>query len=319
MDWENLMKKFDVVGFGALNVDKLYNVNKITCEDEEAYITGFNMYCGGSAANTIIGLSKLGMKAGFIGKISKDHEGNLLLDNLQRKGVDTGGIIISEGRSGNVLGFVDKNGQRALYVDPGVNDLIEPNEVKLDYLGNSKVLHLTSFVGKSIQAQESVINEIPEDIIVSLDPGRIYAERGINYLKNILNRTDIILINEEELKYLTSKKYKSFKEGAEALLEYNINIVVIKRGNKGAYITDGDENHFIRPFNVECIDTTGAGDAFNAGFLYGFLNNKSIVESGKLGNFAASCCIQESGAIKGLPGMSELDNMNLNGNQDINI
>lgn len=304
----NSMKKFDAVGFGALNVDKLYNVNKITCEDEEAYITDFNMSCGGSAANTIIGLSKLGMKTGFIGKISKDHDGNRLLENLKKKGVDTEGIIISEGRSGNVLGFVDKNGQRALYVDPGVNDLINPDEVKIDYLRNSKVLHLTSFVGESIKAQESIINKIHEDVIVSLDPGRIYAERGVQYLKNILNRTDIILINEEELKHLTGKKYKSCKEGAEFLLEYDINVVVIKRGDKGAYITDGNESHLIEPFDVECIDTTGAGDAFNAGFLYGFLNNRSIGESGKLGNFVASCCIQESGAIKGLPGISELDN-----------
>lgn len=304
------MKKFDVVGFGALNVDKLYNVNKITCEDEESYITDFNRSCGGSAANTVIGLSKLGMKTGFIGKVSKDYDGKLLLGNLQKEGVDTEGIIISEGRSGNVLGFVDKNGQRALYVDPGVNDLIKPDEVKLNYLEDSKVLHLASFVGESFKAQESIIDEISEDIIVSLDPGRIYAERGINYLKNILNRTDIILTNEEELKYLTGNKYKSFKEGAEVLLEYNITTVVIKRGDKGVYITNGDENHLIEPFAVNCIDTTGAGDAFNAGFLYGLLNNKNIEESGKLGNFIASCCIGESGAIKGLPKISELDKFN---------
>ncbi len=299
--------KFDVVGFGALNVDKLYNVNKITCEDEESYITDFNMSCGGSAANTVIGLSKLGMKTGFIGKVSEDYDGKLLLENLQKEGVNTEGIIISEGRSGNVLGFVDKNGQRALYVDPGVNDLIRLDEVKLDYLENSKILHLASFVGESFKAQESIINEIPEDMIVSLDPGRIYAERGVNYLKNILNRTDIILINEEELKYLTGNKYKTCKEGAEVLLEYNITTAVIKRGDKGAYITNGDESYIIEPFNVKCTDTTGAGDAFNAGFLYGLLNNKNIEESGKLGNFIASCCIQKSGAIKGLPDISELD------------
>lgn len=303
------MKKFDVVGFGALNVDKLYNVNKITCEDEESYITDFNRSCGGSAANTVIGLSRLGMKTGFIGKVSKDNDGKFLLENLQKEDVDTEGVIISNGRSGNVLGFVDKNGQRALYVDPGVNDLIMLDEVKLDYLENSKILHLASFVGESFKAQESIINEISEDIIVSLDPGRIYAEMGINYLKNILNRTDIILTNEEELKYLTGNKYKTFQEGAKILLEYNINTVVIKRGDKGAYITNGDESCFIEPFAVKCIDTTGAGDAFNAGFLYGILNNKSIEESGKLGNFTASCCIMKSGAIKGLPKISELDKL----------
>ncbi len=303
------MKKFDVVGFGALNVDKLYSVNKISCEDEEAYITNFNMFCGGSAANTVIGLSKLGMKTGYIGKISNDHDGNLLLENLKNEGINTEGILISEGRSGNVIGFVDKKGQRALYVDPGVNDLIKPDEIKLDYLENSKIVHLTSFVGESIKAQESIINEISEDIIISLDPGRIYAERGIHYLKDILKRTNIILINEEELKHLTGHKYKTCKEGAEVLLEYDIDTVVIKRGDKGSYITDGNESHFIDPFNVKCIDTTGAGDAFNAGFLYGFLNNRNIEESGKIGNFTASCCIQESGAIKGLPGVSELNNL----------
>lgn len=305
------MKKFDVIGFGALNVDKLYNVNKIAGEDEEAHITDFNQFCGGSAANTVIGLSRLGMKTGFVGKISKDYDGSLLLKNLQKEKVNTEGIITSgDSRSGNVLGFVDKDGQRALYVDPGVNDLIEHDEVKLCYLNDSKVIHITSFVGESKNVQESVLNEIDEDIIVSFDPGRIYAEKGINFLKNILNRTNIILINEEELKHLTGKKYKTCKEGAEVLLEYDIDTVVVKRGDKGSYITNGDESCFIGPFNVKCIDTTGAGDAFNAGFLYGFLKCENIQESGKIGNLVASFCIQEAGAIKGLPDISKLNNLN---------
>ena len=301
------MKKLDVIGFGALNVDKLYNVNKITHEDEETFITGFSQFCGGSAANTIIGLSRLGINTGFIGKISKDVDGDLLLTNLKKEGIGTEGIIVSEnGRSGNVLGFVDKEGQRALYVDPGVNDLIQLSEINLKYVENSKIIHLTSFVGESVKAQEYILKNIPEDVVVSIDPGRIYAERGMNFLKNILNRTDIILINEEELKHLTGNKYKTCKEEAEDLLEYGINIVVVKRGDKGAYITNGTENYLIKPFKVNCIDTTGAGDAFNAGFLYGFLKGEDILKSGQIGNFVASCCIQESGAIKGLPEINKL-------------
>ncbi len=300
------MKKLDVIGFGALNVDKLYNVNKIACEDEEAFITDFNQFCGGSAANTIIGLSRLEIKTGFVGKVAADADGNLLSRNLEKEGVNTEGIIFSpEGRSGNVIGFVDNEGQRALYVDPGVNDLIEDGEVKIDYINNSKILHLTSFVGDSFKAQEKVLKEIDDDVIVSLDPGRIYAERGFKYLKNILNRTNIILINEEELKHLTEDKYKTFKEGADLLLELGISDVVIKRGNKGAYVANRNQVHDLKPNEVKCIDTTGAGDAFNAGFLYGILKNKNISESGQIGNYVASCCIQEYGAIKGLP-----DNLN---------
>lgn len=301
------MKKLDVIGFGALNVDKLYNVNKITHEDEEAFITDFSQFCGGSAANTIIGLSRLGMKTGFIGKISRDPEGNLLLKNLKKENVNTDGIIIEEkGRSGNVLGFVDKKGQRALYVDPGVNDSIDISEVKLEYIESSKVLHLTSFVGNSVKAQEGVLDRIGDDITVSLDPGRIYAERGTDFLKNILNRTDIMLINEEELKYLTGNKYKTFEERAKVLEEYNIDTVVVKIGEKGSYIKDHDEYHYIKPYDVNCKDTTGAGDAFNAGFLFGLIKGKKIRESGEIGNYVASCCIQELGSTKGLPDLSGL-------------
>lgn len=301
------MRELDVVGFGALNLDKLYTVNKISCEDEEAFITNFNQFCGGSAANTMIGLSKLGMKTGFIGKVSNDYHGNILLKNLIRNGVDTSEIIVSEeGRSGNVFGFVDEAGERALYVDPGVNDFINPEEIDLSYLVDSKILHLTSFVGESVKAQEYVLNEISEDITVSIDPGRIYAERGINFLKNILDRTDIILINEKELKHLTDNKYRTCKEGAQDLFKYGIKLVVVKRGKEGSYITNGVEEHVIKPFEVNCVDTTGAGDAFNAGFLYGFLKGKNIQKSGELGNLVASFCIQESGAIKGLPLLNEL-------------
>lgn len=301
------MKKLDVIGFGALNVDKLYNVNKIAHEDGEGFITDCNQFCGGSAANTIIGLSRLGMKTGFIGKVSDDSDGDLLLKNLQKEAVNTRGIIINEnGRSGNVIGFVDKAGQRALYVDPGVNDLILPEEIDLDYVENTKILHLSSFIGESIRVQEYILNEIPDDITVSLDPGRIYAERGLDFLKNILNRTDIILINEEELKHLTGNRYSTYEEGARILFEHGISTVVIKRGDKGSYITNEDENYIIEPFNVECIDTTGAGDAFNAGFIYGFMKGKEIQKCGQIGNLVASYCIQEQGAIKGLPAINEI-------------
>lgn len=322
----NSMKNIDVVGFGALNIDKLYSVNRITCKDEEGYIKDFSISCGGSAANTIIGLSRLGIKTGLIGKISMDPDGEFLLENLKNEGVNTENVIVSSyGRSGNVLGFVDPEGERALYVDPGVNDHIEINEINLDYLDNLMVLHLTSFVGNSIKTQKQIIEKISGDITVSFDPGRIYVEKGINYIKDILERTNIILINEEELNHLIRDPYQTWKEKAEVLLGYGMEIVVVKRGNKGSYVTDGEKSHIIPPFKVNCIDTTGAGDAFNAGFIYGFIKDKSLKESGIIGNFIAACCIGKKGATIGLPevhSLKELDKKlklteNINWNIDI--
>ncbi|NIV44468.1 carbohydrate kinase family protein, partial [Candidatus Bathyarchaeota archaeon] len=93
--------KFDVLGFGALNVDKLYKVNRIAREDEESFVLDFQEAPGGSAANTVAGLAKLGLKTGYIGKVADDHEGKLLLKDFRRENVDIGGITIaSTGRSG---------------------------------------------------------------------------------------------------------------------------------------------------------------------------------------------------------------------------
>jgi ribokinase len=294
------------VCFGALNVDQLYMVNKIANEEDESYILGFKESFGGSASNTIIGISRLGLKTGFIGKVSKDSAGKLLFENLKNEGVDTTGVIVSEkGRSGKVLGFVDRKGQRALYVDPGVNDMIKIHEIRSDYLSTSNVLHLSSFVGGSKEAQESLLKEMPEDVVISLDPGRIYAERGMNYLKNILKHTNIILLNQKELKHLTLKEHKTLEEQTKILLDH-VDIVVVKLGDKGCYVTDGRESHFIESFKTKCVDTTGAGDAFNAGFLYGFIKGKNLKESCKIGNLVAACCIEKFGAVAGLPDTSKL-------------
>ncbi|MGZ7049789.1 MAG: carbohydrate kinase family protein [Methanobacterium sp.] len=306
------MKKIDVAGFGALNIDKIYRVNKISCKDDESYIKDFSVSCGGSAANTIIGLSRLGIKTGFIGKISNDDDGKLLLQNLKKEGVNTENIVITEGRSGNVLGFVDEDGERALYVDSGVNDRIKFNEINLDYLNNLRVLHLTSFVSNSIEAQKQAMEEISKGITVSFDPGRIYVEKGVNYIRDILDRTNILLINEVELKHLIGNKFPTCKQKAEVLLDYGIEIIVVKRGNKGSYVTDGDKSHNIKPFNVNCIDSTGAGDAFNAGFIYGFIKGKDLKESCIMGNFVAGSCIEMEGATKGLPELLKLKEMNKN-------
>ena len=82
------MTNFQVVGFGALNVDKLFKVNRIACAEEESFIGAHEESCGGSAANTAVGLARLGVKVGFIGKVGKDREGELLLEDFSEEGVD---------------------------------------------------------------------------------------------------------------------------------------------------------------------------------------------------------------------------------------
>jgi len=299
------MSRFDAVGFGGLNVDKLFKVNKIANAEEESYIINCEEACGGSAANTIVGLARLGCKVGFIGKVAGDREGNMLVEDFCREDVDTNGIVRAKhGRSGTVMGFVDKKGERALYVDPGVNDTIEFTEINREYTFQASFLHLTSFIAeKSFQAQKKIVEMLPANVKPSLDPGELYARKG-DALEPIIKRTFVLMPNLSELELLTNTA--DYRKGAEILLRKGAKIVAVKLGSKGCYVTDGRESHRIEVFKVKVVDTTGAGDAFCAGFLYGLISGKSLYECGRLGNFVASRCIMKIGARTGLPHVKDL-------------
>jgi ribokinase len=296
--------KFDVICFGALNVDRLYRVNRIAGRDEESFIIDFKEAPGGSAANTAVGLARLGLKTGFVGKVSDKREGKLLLNDFKRQNVDVGGVIISrEGRSGVAMGYVDTKGDRALYIDPGVNDSLEFKEIDLKYAGNTGFLHLTSFIGeKPFKAQKELVKSL-HDVRISCDPGELYARKGITVLKLMIERSFVMLPSKNELKLLTGKKYD---EGSKILIKKGASIVAVKLGERGCYVTNGKESYLVEPYKVKVVDTTGAGDAFCAGFLYGLIKNKDLYECGRFGNFVASRCIEKVGAREGLPRLSDL-------------
>lgn len=300
--------KFDVVCFGALNMDKLYRVNRIAREDEHSFITDFKESPGGSAANTAVGLARLGTKVGYIGKIANDNEGKLLLNDFKKENVNVEGISVAKkGISGIVFGFIDEEGNRALYVAPGVNDLLTFEEVNLEYARDTEFFHFTSFVGEKPFATQKKLLRTISDAKLSFDPGELYARRGLETLKPLFEKCYVFSPNENELKLLTGKRYE---EGSKILLKEGIKIVAVKLGRRGCYVTDGRESHLIAPPDVERVDTTGAGDAFCAGFLYGLIKKRDLYECGKLGNFVATRCITKMGAREGLPTLSDLTRCN---------
>jgi ribokinase len=203
------------------------------------------------------------------------------------------------------MGFVDKKGNRALYVDPGVNDTIGFSEISRDYVLQARFLHLTSFVGeKSFEAQRKLVGMLPRSVKISIDPGELYARKGLKALEPFLKRAFVLMPNLKEMELLTG--VRDYERGAGVLLGNGVGIVAVKLGGRGCYVTDGKEKHLIGAFKVKVVDTTGAGDAFCAGFLYGLISGKSLLECGKIGNFVASRCIMKMGARTGLPTHEDL-------------
>ncbi len=301
------MNTFDVVGFGALNVDKLFKVNHIASAEEESFIESHEQSCGGSAANTCVGLARLGRTVGFVGKIGEDAEGRLLKADFEREGVDCAGIVHAKyGESGTVMGFVDEQGQRALYIHSGVNDAFAFEEINPKYVEGAKFVHLSSFVGeKSFDAQKRLLNSLPGTVKVSFDPGMLYAKKGYSLLEPIIEKADVMMPNRKELELISGKKTTA--EGASYLVAKGVKVVAVKLGEEGCYVTNGKEHHQIEGFKVPVVDTTGAGDAFCAGFLLGLLERKSLLNCGRIGNFVASRCVTKMGARPGLPYKSDLE------------
>jgi ribokinase len=308
------MATIDVIGFGAMNIDRLYRVQRVLV-DGEATIMQQTLAPGGSAANTIYGLAKLGIKTGFIGAIGDDDEGKLLLDDFQSMGIDISQIKIKgETATGSVLCLTDRRGRRALYVSPGANGLLTWQDIDSQYLNQARVIHLSSFVAdEQFRLQHQVLSAIPSSVMVSLAPGALYADRGWNALAPWLSRASILFVNQREMRTLTGEELKA---GARKCLKQGCGIVVVTLG-KGigkekpiaCYITDGAEEYSIeaqRGKRGSVIDTTGAGDAFATGFLYGLLKGRNLRECGLLGQIVAQFTISKMGARAGFPTLRQL-------------
>lgn len=297
----------EIIGFGALNVDKLYSVDKIVSHDEESFIKSETKTPGGSAANTIIGLSRLGCSTSIIGKIAEDEDGDLIEYNFAINGVYTNNLIYSEsGATGKCIGFVDKDGERCLYISPGVNDEIKIGEINPLNIMRCKIMHFTSFVGDSFNTQIELLEKLSKETLLSFDPGMLYVEKGFDKLRPILERTDILLINENELRLLCNNDNADLKELTIGLLDLGIGTVVVKQGSRGAFAINDSEECDVEAFECDAVDTTGAGDSFNSGFLYSFLKGYSLEKSCRIGNWVASKAIQGYGMEK-FPTLKDLE------------
>jgi len=307
------MSNIEIVGLGALNIDHIYQVERIL-EDGETVVIEAKSSPGGSAANTIYGLAKLGVKTGFCGVVGDDDDGKILLRDFQKIGVDTSQIRIkSKAKTGSVLCLSDKLGRRSLYVLPGANNRLTIDDLDLAYINQAKMLHLSSFADeRQFPVILRLVDKLGSSVKLSFAPGALYAVKGLKTLAPILKRTHLLFINQSEIRQLTGEDVIG---GAESCLKQGCqNVVVtlgrgskIRKASAVGYIRDSENEYVIKPRDIGAgMDTTGAGDAFAAGFIYGLLKGKGLEECGRLGDIAAQFCISKIGAREGLPTLKEL-------------
>ena len=307
----------EVFGFGALNRDYLYRVPEMLLNGETT-VESVTVTSGGSAANTCRALAQWGMDTGFVGAVGDDPDGRAMLADLRNSGVDISQVAIKPGATtGRVIGLVDPQGHRSLYVEPGANNCLDRHDIKLEAIAQARLVHFASFAGQAqLALQEWLAEQLSlsgactsrqarggSDRVLSFAPGQIYTQLGRERLAKILRRTAVLFLNETEAEQLG---------GAELLCRFGCQVVVETLGLRGSRVTyeglQGDLGSFHTPaFPTAVVDTTGAGDAFAAGFLFGWLQEKPLETCAHWGNWTASRVIQAAGAHSNLPPVEELE------------
>ena len=252
---------------------------------------------GGSVANSIVGLSQLGNKVGFIGKVSEDDLGNKYEEGLKKENVE---FFYSKKKevipTGTCLILITPDSERTMVTFLGTAGKINENDIDTNAVKSSEILFLEGYLwdeGDPKKAFEKAINN-SNKVAMSLSDLFCVERHKPHFLKLVKNKLDITFANEQEIMSLID--VKDFNEVINFAKEIN-KLIVITRGDKGAIAINKNEI-------VECSakkdlkikDLTGAGDLFAGGFLHGLINKKSIKESLNKGTEMSSKIIQKIGA-----------------------
>jgi ribokinase len=304
-----------IAGLGALNVDRIFRVERLLADGESA-VEDCGAFPGGSAANTIYGLARLDVQTGFCGAAGDDAGGKLLVSDFKKAGVDTSRIVTLPGVSSGTVFCLSTPRKRSLYVLAGANGLLDIAHIDTDYINHAGYLHLSSFVDDAqFDLSREIIGKLSPKTRLSFSPGALYVARGMQALKPFLARTDILFINRDEIEKLAGEDYR---KAAATCTEAGCKAVAVTLG-KGikrdgrtivAYVRDSRGEWFIdagKSSRIKIADTTGAGDAFAAGFLFGLLENRDMETCGQLGNCVARLSLKCSGARAGLPTRRQLE------------
>ena len=252
---------------------------------------------GGSVANSIVGLSQLGNKVGFIGKVSDDDLGNKYEEGLKKENVQ---FFYSKKKefipTGTCLILITPDSERTMITFLGTAGKISENDIDIKAVKNSEILFLEGYLwdeGEPKKAFEKAINNANK-IAMSLSDLFCVERHKPHFLDLVKNKLDITFANEQEIMSLID--VKNFDEAINFAKEVN-KLIVITRGDKGAVaISKNEVLECSSKNNLKIKDLTGAGDLFAGGFLHGLINNKSTKESLETGTEMSSRVIQIIGA-----------------------
>ena len=316
--------RLDVVGIGNAIVDVIstvddpfistHRLNKgaMTLIDTEtadqlydAMPPGIEM-SGGSAANTMAGIASLGGKAGFIGKVRDDQLGRIFRHDVGAVGVDFATPPADGGTpTARCLIVVTPDAQRTMNTYLGACVELTPDDVDPDVIADSQVTYMEGYLWDPPQAKQAflkagqVAHDAGRSVALTLSDGFCVDRHRDEFRDLVANHVDILFANEDEI--LSLYQLSEFDEALQ-IVRGQVRIAALTRSEKGSVVVGGDEVHVLDAEPVDrVVDTTGAGDLYAAGFLYGLTQGRNLHDCGRMGGIVAAEIISHVGARPAVP------------------
>ncbi len=315
--------RFDVISFGSAVIDVFVDVSlsekggefRLPIEDK-ILIDKINFTTGGGGTNTSVSFSKMGLKAGFVGKLGEDENASIILRELKKEKVEFLGVKGKDGHTGYSVVLGGKSGDRTILTHKGINNSLKYNELNLERL-SADWFYFSSLIGESFKVMERVVERAyKKGIKIAFNPSSYQAKMGARRLGKILRRTDVLVLNEEEGRALVPRG-----ELLEGLHKLGPKIVCVTLGKNGNMVYDGISKYKSEAHrDIKSVERTGAGDAFASGFVGALIKNRTIEEAIQIGSANAESVIQIPGAKNGLLSWNDaLDMIKRRGVKIINI
>ncbi len=293
------MPKKRLLVYGDVEMDILLKTDTSDPHGRDVKVNDISFSPGGSAANCAAIAGSLGLPVTFLGSLGSDGWTRPLLQDLERFGVVTKHIRQTKGNTGTCVAVVDQSGERKFYSYRGVNELSAPDMPPAGVWKTHHGLHLSGYSFQEPNSRRTAYGLLREakahGLSVSLDPAYLFAKKAGAELDELLPQLDFLFPNREEAALLTNREDPLL--AAHLLRKKGVGTVIVTLGSEGCLVLSERVEQFINLKPVaEVVDTTGAGDAFCGGFLTGWLNELSLVQSCKLGCAAAAHIVTRMGA-----------------------
>ena len=294
-------KPFDVVGMGLNSVDLIAVIPEFPTLNSKMEITQFSKQGGGQVATAMVALSRWGVKTKYIGKVGADEWGRFSLISIQQEGVDVSSMMIEpDATSQFAMIIVDRaSGERTILWDRDRRLMYRERELKREEVCSGKFLLLD---GHDIQAAIRCAKWAKEEGIPSI----LDIDKVEPLTSELIREIDFVI---------TSSRFPSLYNGItdleKALLElrkHTSGFLCATLGREGAVALVNGELLRVKGFQVNTVDTTGAGDVFHAGFIYGLLQNWEVIETIRFANAVAALKCRNLGGRKGIPTLEETRN-----------